>query len=131
MANATELAAARYVSLATRRKDGREVRTPVWMAPAESHHYVFSAGDVGKVKRIRANPNVRLAVCDARGKLMGDWIEAAAHIVTDEARVALAYRALRTKYGWQMWLVDLGSKLTGRFDSRAIIEISPISTTGN
>lgn len=119
----TELATARYINLATRRRDGREVGTPVWMAPGGDAHYVFSEAHVGKVKRIRANPQVRLARCDLRGKLLSDWTAATARIVEDHPTVTRAYQALRAKYGWQMWLIDCMSKLTGRYDKRVIIEI--------
>ena len=33
---------ARYVSLSTQRRDGREVRTPVWIAGVGSTQYVFT-----------------------------------------------------------------------------------------
>lgn len=118
-----ELATARYISLATRRRDGREVLTPVWMAPAGAAHYVFSEARVGKVKRLRANPQVRLARCDIRGKVLSEWIAGTARVVEDPATITSAYRALHTKYGWQMWLLDCTSKLAGRFNQRVIIEI--------
>jgi uncharacterized protein len=54
-------AKAKYVSLATYRRNGVEVRTPVWIARAADRYYIFSAGDAGKVKRIRATPRVRMA----------------------------------------------------------------------
>jgi PPOX class probable F420-dependent enzyme len=53
-------AAEKYVSLATYRRNGVEVKTPVWIARVGERYYVFSAGDAGKVKRIRATPRVRL-----------------------------------------------------------------------
>jgi PPOX class probable F420-dependent enzyme len=59
-------AADKYVSLATYRRNGVEVKTPVWIADVSRLYYVFSAGDAGKVKRIRATPRVRLAACDVR-----------------------------------------------------------------
>ncbi len=46
----------RYVSLATYRRDGTEVLTPVWLAQAGQDFYVFSEGESFKVKRVRANP---------------------------------------------------------------------------
>ncbi len=39
------LKGASYMSLATYRRDGREVRTPVWFAEGEGKLYVFSEGD--------------------------------------------------------------------------------------
>jgi hypothetical protein len=45
---AVQLADANYFSLATFRKNGNAVATPVWFAPAGNTFYVFSAGDAGK-----------------------------------------------------------------------------------
>ena len=86
MANATEsLAAARYVSLATFRRDGTEVRTPVWIAAAEGAAVIYTNATSWKVKRIRNNGKVRLAPCTARGDIRGDWVDATARIVEHDA----------------------------------------------
>ena len=69
--------AEKYVSLATYRRNGVEVKTPVWIAELSRRYYVFSAGDAGKIKRIRATPRVRLAAGDVRGKVRSAWITAA------------------------------------------------------
>ena len=117
------LARARYVSLATFRRDGREVATPVWCAAEGDELFVFSAADAGKVKRIRAGSRARLATCDVRGGLTGSWHDASAELITGEPGVAMALRALRRKYGWQMWLADAGARLSGRFERRAYIRL--------
>jgi len=114
----------RYVSLATFRRNGEEVATPVWIVQSGERYYVFSAGDAGKVKRIRNDSRVRLAVCDIRGNVKSDWIAAEARIVTDPAVIAPAQRAMRKKYGIQMLLADAGAKLTGRFGKRVYLEIA-------
>ena len=44
---------------------------------------MFSAGDAGKVKRIRVTPRVRIAACDFRGNVQSDWMEARARIILD------------------------------------------------
>jgi len=112
-----------YVSLATFRRDGREVCTPVWIAGSAGRFYVFSAGDAGKVKRIRANGRVRLATCDLRGNVQSDWLEASARVVSSDGEIATALKALRDKYGIQMWLGDVFSKLSGKFKKREYLEI--------
>lgn len=112
---------ARYVSLATYRKSGKEVATPVWCAHEDGAFYMFSAGDAGKVKRLRNSSCSRLAVCDARGNLLSEWHDAKAEIIDDPAEVQRALELLRSKYGWQMWLADVGARLTGRFHRRAYI----------
>jgi len=112
-----------YVSLATFRRTGREVRTPVWIAGEGLRHYVFSEGTAGKVKRIRANGRARIACCDVRGKVSSDWIDARARILREPEAIERAYAALRRKYGWRMGVADVFSRLTGRYARRALLEI--------
>ena len=116
---------AHYLSLATYRASGAEVATPVWFASVDGTLYVFTAADSGKVKRLRRSPRARIAPCDARGNVLGGWRDATARVVTDGAAIHRAERALGAKYGWQKWLLDLGSRLTGRIRRRAWIAIEP------
>jgi uncharacterized protein len=115
----------RYVSLATFRRTGAEVATPVWFAAAGGRLYVFTAGDSGKVKRLGNSPRVRIAPCDARGHPRGPWQEATARLLSDAALIGRAHAALAAKYGWQLRLLDLVATLTGRVKRRAWIEIAP------
>ena len=123
MDTASDLARHRYVSLATFRRNGTEVKTPVWVAAAGGKLYVFTAGDSGKVKRLRQSSRARLAPSDARGQVLGAWRDAVARIVTEPRTIARAHAAVRAKYGWQMRLADLVSQLGGRLQRRAWIEI--------
>lgn len=113
----------RYMSLATFRRNGAEVRTPVWFAAADRKLYVFTAGESGKVKRLRHSPRARIAPSDARGHVHGEWRNANARIITEPRAVERAHAALRSKYGWQLQLADLLARLTGRINRRAWIEI--------
>ena len=117
------LGATPYVSVATWRKNGKEVRTPVWVARSGERLYVFTESKSGKVKRIRNNGRAAVAPCDVRGKLKGDFTPAHARILDDAATIDRAYAALKSKYGWQMWITDTMSKMTGRYDKRAMLEI--------
>ena len=77
----------KYLNIETFRKNGQGVRTPVWFAGeladgAPEKLYVYSTADSGKAKRIRNNGRVRVAASDVRGKLLGEWVEARAEIVT-------------------------------------------------
>ncbi len=112
-----------YLSLATFRRDGSEVRTPVWFAEVGGKRYVFTAGSSGKVKRLRRSPRARIAACDARGRVEGDWRAATARIVDDAATIERSRRAMRAKYGWRLVLLDLFSRVSGRIHRRAWIEI--------
>jgi uncharacterized protein len=120
---AATLDAARYLSLATFRRDGTAVRTPVWFAAAGGKLYVFSAGDAGKVKRLRRSPRAQVAPSDVRGRARGPWRDATARLVTDPSLIERGHAALRAKYGWQARVTDLLSRLTGRRNRRAWIEI--------
>src|SRR5438445_7943488 len=118
-----ELDQHRYMTLSTFRRSGAEVATPVWFAAAGGRLYVFSAGDSGKVKRLRHSSRARVAPCDARGGVRGDWREVTARVVTDRRLIERAHDALRAKYGWQLRILDLFARLAGRIERRAWIEI--------
>lgn len=112
-----------YLNLATFRRSGAAVETPVWFAAHAGRLYVFTEGDAGKVKRLRANTAIRVAPCGMRGRPKGAWIPGRARILDDAATIDAAYGALRRKYGFQMWVADTFSRLAGRFDRRAILEL--------
>ena len=99
------------------------MRTPVWIAAAEGVPVVYTNATSWKVKRIRNNAQVRLAPCTARGDIRGDWVDATARIVDDDAGRDRGIRAFVKKYGWQMRLALFMSRLSGRYDDRAIIEL--------
>jgi PPOX class probable F420-dependent enzyme len=124
MSDAESLDRHRYLSLATFRRGGSSVRTPVWFAEVDGLLYVFTAGDAGKVKRLRHSSRARVAPCDIRGHVEGDWHDATARIVTDARAIERARAALKAKYGWRLLMLDLGSRLSGRIHRRAWIEIA-------
>ena len=60
--------------LVTFRRSGAETATPVWFAVRSEKLYVGTEENSGKVKRIRANANVRYIACNSRGTVdFGDW----------------------------------------------------------
>jgi len=121
---AAELDRHRYMSLATFRRSGAEVATPVWFAAVDGKLYVVSAGSAGKVKRVRNAGRARVAPCDVRGGLRGAWQDARARVITDAGLIERARAALRAKYGWQVRIFDLVARLTGRAKRRAWLEVS-------
>src|SRR5271170_213396 len=97
--NATSpFAGKKYLSLESFRKNGQGVPTPVWFAEDGGILYVYSEAAAGKIKRIRNNPRVRVAPCDARGRLKGDWVEGTARILEGQ-EAAHAEELLTAKYG--------------------------------
>lgn len=120
------ICAANYVSLATFRKDGRKVATPIWAAALnvdDSHLVMFSDPNAGKVKRLRNSSAAEVAICDVRGKLLGDWVSADAFLIESADEQAMAERAIRAKYGWQSMLLDFTSWVGGRLHKRQFVRI--------
>ena len=64
----TEIHGQRYISLATFRKTGVAVYTPIWFAEDNNKLYFMTNSKLGKYKRIRNNPQVKIAPCTIRGK---------------------------------------------------------------
>jgi hypothetical protein len=124
MADGTPLDRESYISLASYRKNGTLVETPVWAAPLDGKLVVFTLRETYKVKRVQNNPAVRVAKCDVRGKVLGEWHEGTCKIVTDAEHEKRAYAALRKKYGLMMRLGDIASTLTGRMKRRVVLEIA-------
>ena len=91
----------KYLSLETFRKSGEGVRTPIWFAAendgADTVLYIYTIADTGKVKRIRNNPRVRIAPCDVRGNVTGDWVSARVEILSGDAALR-GTRSLNRKY---------------------------------
>lgn len=121
--NTTDLGRSSYISFATRKRSGEFVATPVWFAPGGDSYYVFSAGEAGKVKRLRNFSESRIASCTVNGRVTGEWLDAEAFVLSEPEEEAAALKALRRKYGWQMKLADLMSRLTGKMHRRAYIRV--------
>jgi hypothetical protein len=79
-----EIQGQKYISLSTFRKSGVAVATPVWFGEQEGKLYVKTRSDSGKYKRIRNNPQVRIAPCTIRGKITGPDFAAVARILPPE-----------------------------------------------
>jgi len=87
----------KYLSLTSFRRDGSGVATPVWFVSDNGHLAVETDANSYKVRRIRRDPHVRIAVCDARGRLRGAAVDAEARILPDSERERVE-RLLARKY---------------------------------
>ena len=103
-----ELQDQKYISLTTFRKNGVPVRTPVWFAEQGGKLYLFTNPKSGKVKRIRNNPQVRIAPSTIRGRVVGPEFPASARILPIEEWPA-ARKVMERKY-WLMRVPFLWSK---------------------
>ena len=103
-----EIQGQKYVSLATFRKTSVAVYTPVWFGEEDGKLYVMSRSDSGKYKRIRNNPQVRVAPCTIRGKVTGPEFAGTACVLEPE-RWPQARKTIHRKY-WMARIPFLWSK---------------------
>lgn len=94
---------AEFVSLTTYKRSGEPVSNPMWVA-RDGNELVFTTVDGSwKVKRLRRDPRVRVAVSDRRGRVRPGALTASgtARLAGDEATLARAGEVLRGTYGVQ------------------------------
>ena len=89
----------KYCLLVTYKRSGEAVPTPVWFGLGDGKLYVRSEADVAKVKRIRNNPEVRVAPCTMRGKPLGPPAEGRARVLDQSGDRQRAEAALQANYG--------------------------------
>ncbi|MGA5067681.1 PPOX class F420-dependent oxidoreductase [Streptomyces exfoliatus] len=113
-----ELRRGRYVSLTTYRKNGAGVATPVWYAVDGAELYAWTRADSWKVKRLRNDPRVTVALCDLRGNVAdgAEQVAGEGRLVEGE-ELRRIRRLLSRKYTWQFWLTDVPAMLV-RFGKR-------------
>jgi len=87
----------RYISLATFRKSGVAVYTPIWFAEYDDKLYFMTNSKLGKSKRLRNNLQVKVAPCTIRGKVTGPEFSATARFLRPE-EFARARQAINAKY---------------------------------
>ncbi|HPX37676.1 MAG TPA: PPOX class F420-dependent oxidoreductase [Mycobacterium sp.] len=123
-ANFDDVSKAQYVSLTTFTKDGRPKPTPIWIARDGDRVVMITEKNSWKVKRIRNTPRVTLAVCDMRGNVKGEPVEAVATVL-DDSHTEAVYRAINKRYGIVGRIFSLFSKLRGGAGRTVGLEIRP------
>jgi PPOX class probable F420-dependent enzyme len=94
----------RYLSLTSYRRDGGPVATPVWFVEESGALLVQTDAASGKVKRIRRNPCVRIALCTASGRLLGRQVAATA-VLLEPAETSRVERLIQQKYRFDLLIV--------------------------
>lgn len=103
-----------YLNLETFRRNGDGVKTPVWFVKEGDVLFVRTEASSGKIKRIRNNQLVRIAPCKMDGEVLGEWVEASAHLVCDSEIDRKVDHLLGKKYGLTKILIGLASSLRNR-----------------
>jgi uncharacterized protein len=112
----------KYCLLTTFRRSGDPVPTPVWFGLADGKLYFHSEATVGKVKRIRNNPRVRIAPCTVRGKPLGPPAEGRARVMAPHEGQT-AEHTITANYGLFRKLYEAaGSRLPSDF---IYVEVKP------
>ena len=98
MINVRQFEKQQFMSVETYRKTGEGVRTPVWFIEVNGEFLFNTEETSAKVKRIRRNPSVKIAPCNVRGELKGEFISGTARFLSPEES-ASAQKTYAKKYG--------------------------------
>ncbi len=89
----------KYCLLVTNKRSGEAVPTAVWFGLGDGKLYIRSEANAAKVKRIRNQPQVRVAPCTARGKPLGPPATGRARVLDQPRDEEEAEAALQANYG--------------------------------
>jgi hypothetical protein len=119
--NLSDLSKFKYITIETFRKNGAGVRTPIWFIIYQVLIYFRTDVNSGKIKRIRNNPHVRIAPCDIRGNLKGNWFDGKVKFA-DSTESSITYSMIDKKYGFITTLIRIFNKI--RRTNPVVIAIS-------
>ena len=112
----------KYLNLESYRRNGQGVRTPLWFVEDNRALYFYTPAHSYKVKRIAANPRVRVVPCDMRGNVKGVWVDATARrIYGEESR--RANELLDRKYGLAKRILNFLARIRGHERAAFAIQI--------
>lgn len=114
----------KYCVLVSYRKNGQPMPSPLWFGTADGRLYFNTSADGYKVKRIRNNPDVRVAPSDSRGKPKGPPFAGKARVLADSEAQA-AERAIKSNYGVGR---QIFTSFTGSVPS-VYVEVTPTPDT--
>src|SRR6266566_6400515 len=116
-----DLRGRRYCVVVTYRKSGEAVPSPVWFGLGDGKLYLHTGETFAKTKRIRRNPEVRVAPSSFRGRPLGPPFVGRARVV-DPPEEADAERHIQANYGW---IRRLYYRLSGQEAVGVYIEVTP------
>src|SRR5262245_57628979 len=102
----------KYLNLESYLGNAQGARTPLWFVEDDGALYLYTVAHSYKVKRILNTPRVRVAHCDMRGNVKGEWVAATARRL-GEAESRRANELLNRKYGWAKRILNFLAKIRG------------------
>jgi hypothetical protein len=135
-ADATALEArfpGKYLSVTSFKRDGNPVATPVWFVIENGRLLIYTDPESFKAKRIRRNPSVKVAPCNATGKLRGEPAPGTAEFLPEEQTdhvMRLIKRKYRVDRVLKLPFYNLVQRLRGKHTSGPIttLAITPDQT---
>lgn len=104
----------KYIAVETFRKNGIGVKTPVWFVEEDGLVWVVTREKTGKVKRIKNNPKVNIAVSNFSGEPKSAWTAGIAAIVQGDIANKIIQKRNK-KYGFMAKLVGIFSAKKGSY----------------
>ena len=101
--NLTTFQNQKHISITTFRKNGEGVSTPVWFVEENKKVYICTGPSTFKSRRIRNNPNVKIAPSTSSGKAIGEYIDGTAQFLPID-KIEPINRFFREKYRtFRLW----------------------------
>jgi PPOX class probable F420-dependent enzyme len=104
----------KYIVLETFRKNGNSIKTTVWFMEYNELILIVTRENTGKVKRLRNNNRVNVAVSNYSGTTKSEWFSGTVQIIQGElAQKAMFLR--NKKYGFMAKMIGIFSAKKGKY----------------
>ena len=98
----------KYINIVTYKKNGEPVSTPVWFIFKDNKIFFRTSNKSGKFKRIKNNNTIKVALCNFRGKITGEWHNGVAKLEPNNKWV---FSKINEKYGFFAHLMNIFYKI--------------------
>ncbi|MEU0496878.1 PPOX class F420-dependent oxidoreductase [Mycobacterium sp. NPDC006124] len=112
----TSLAAEKFVSLTTFKKNGEKVAGAMWLARDGDALVMWTHADSWKVKRLRRDGRVELTPCGRTGKVPDGTTTTTGSAVVDPdpAETSRVERLIKGKYGFEFFAITFIERFLAR-----------------
>jgi len=112
----SSLAAEKFVSLATFKKNGEKVAGAMWLARDGDALVMWTHADSWKVKRLRRDGRVELTPCGRTGKVAdgATTTTGSAVVDSDAAETSRVEKLIKSKYGVEFYAITFIERFLAR-----------------